>query len=152
MKYLMHIMMGVFLIGLYSCNFDSYLENVQKGLNATPSFKSGIYSYVVIIPNTGCSGCISEAVSFFRNNKDDNIFFIFTNIFSKKDFYLNMGNSIKNKENVFIDINNEFLCEDESINAYPIVIDIRDINYMSWKYLDSGEDLETLFRESDLGE
>ena len=56
-----------------------------------------------------------------------------------------MGAGIENRKNVYIDTKNEFLCEDENINAYPIIVDIRDKSDLSWTYLNPGEDIETMF-------
>lgn len=139
------LLLFVLSLGMSGCRSDNYLSLIQKKLDGVAGFHSSEYSFVVIIPNEGCPGCISEAVNFYQNNRNDSIFFVFTNIFSRKDFRLNMGAGIENRKNVYIDTKNEFLCEDENINAYPIIVDIRDKSDLSWTYLNPGEDIETMF-------
>lgn len=139
----------ILVMWMCSCRSDNYLHIIQEELDEVADFSYNKYSFVVIIPNEGCPGCISEAVNFYHNNLNDSIFFIFTNIFSRKDFRLNMGTGIENRDNVYIDTENEFLSEDENINAYPIVVDIRDRDNLSWTYLNPGEDIETMFKGYD---
>lgn len=62
-----------------------------------------------------------------------------------KDFRLRMGEGIQNKKNIYVDTDNDFLCEDENVNVYPIVIDVREKANLSWTYLNPGEDIETMF-------
>ena len=46
----------------------------------------------IIIPNSGCTGCISNADRFFIDNVErSDIFFVFTKIFSQRDLGLRMG-------------------------------------------------------------
>ena len=146
MKRLLFIMLGVAaMINISGCHSDNYLENIRSGLEDVPNFDYNHYSYVVIIPNAGCTGCISEAEDFFFNNKDESIFFIFTKIFSMKDFRLKVGNRIGNRKNAYVDDENVFMCEDESISLYPIVVDVRDMEHLSWEYLNPGEDMSAMF-------
>ncbi|HJD10966.1 MAG TPA: hypothetical protein H9922_07430 [Candidatus Phocaeicola caecigallinarum] len=144
----MRILYGLLIVVMSmmsSCRPEGYLTMVQKELADVEGFDYKDYSFLVIIPDAGCTGCISEAVNFFLHNQDDRIFFIFTNVFSMKDFRLRMGEGIQNKKNIYVDTDNDFLCEDENVNAYPIVIDVREKANLSWTYLNPGEDIETMF-------
>lgn len=149
MKGLRVFVWAFFLIGLIACHAssDNYVEKMKPELEQISNFSRKKYSFIVIIPNAGCTGCISEAVSFFQNTHDERIFFVFTNISSVKEFRLMMGKSIVGKNNLYVDEDNIFLHEDENVNAYPIVADIRDWNNVSWRFLDPGQDLENLFSD-----
>jgi len=50
------------------------------------------YKYVVLIPKSGCSGCITNAETFFLENSYlEDILFIFTKVQSKKDLRIRVG-------------------------------------------------------------
>lgn len=100
-------------------NFEQLIEKSKKN-----------YSAFVIIPGSGCEGCISDAEKFVTNSaklKEGKIMFIFTNIVSKKLLKLRLGTDVWSLPNIYID----------SINAlhfrsiYPTLIKINpsDNNY-----------------------
>ena len=97
----------------------------------------------IIIPEEGCAGCISEAEDFYMANKErKDLFFIFTNISSIKSIKLRVGKDVEDKENVFLDIDNDFLSEQFNENIYPIVFDIRDKDNITYSFLEPGIDLQ----------
>jgi hypothetical protein len=66
------------------------------------------YSKFLIIPGSGCEGCISKAekyVSDYSAIKKD-IAFIFTNVKSLKILSLKLGSQTLNRENIIIDSSN----------------------------------------------
>lgn len=83
---------------------------------------SDVVAYV-IIPNTGCSGCITSAETFLKNtvSKSDKLRFILTNIASVKMLKLKIGNKIVDHPNVYIDKENMFY--KGSFNSiYPTIL------------------------------
>lgn len=104
------------------------------------------YSHIVVIPELGCGGCISEAENFFRENKEQNILFIFTKISSMKEIRLRLGKMIEQK-NVLIDSEQLYASKDELMNVYPIIIDIRCISQKSWCFLEPGVSYRSLLNE-----
>ncbi len=64
----------------------------------------------LVIPNTGCTGCISSAESLLLENykTTKKIKFILTRIESYKNLYLKLKIDIKNEPNILIDSNNVF--------------------------------------------
>lgn len=65
------------------------------------------YSKFLIIPGSGCPGCISNAEQLVINHNKENrkeVFFIFTNIESVKLLKLNLGKDVTARPNVFLDI------------------------------------------------
>ena len=87
------------------------------------------YEIIVIIPGTGCTGCITEAESFFINNyANEKIKFIFTNILSYKILRLKVGENRLNRKNVLIDKANHFYLDNFEERIYPVRIKIENMN------------------------
>lgn len=63
------------------------------------------YEYVIVIPGSGCTGCITRAESFFVSNVGDSRYlFILTGIVSYKNLERRFGRSgILQRDNVIID-------------------------------------------------
>lgn len=112
----------IFLTGilLVSCNgsykFDSQQEIYnflhQNNINPTVLF---------IIPNRGCAGCISTAEEFFINHdKLEGLYFVFTNIISKKYLLNQLGENCFKSRNVLFDTLNSLSANSE--NIYPQII------------------------------
>lgn len=114
-----------------------YINKTISKLNNIPLFSTSKYNYVIIIPGAGCSGCISEAESFFLENKNDSIFFVFTKTNSIKHLKLRIGESIK-KNNMHIDHDNIFLHYDINKNLYPLIFNLKDKNNIKYDYLNPG--------------
>lgn len=62
----------LFIMSIILCNCSAeekeYAETVVTTLKKN-DVNLTEYSHVVVIPNVGCGGCISEAEHFFRENK-----------------------------------------------------------------------------------
>jgi len=86
------------------------------------------YSYIIIIPESEYSGCITKVEDFYNRNKENkNIFFIFKDILSIK---LKVGKDVIEKGNVYFDKSNTFLSNDYNGNVYPLIFNTKDnINY-----------------------
>lgn len=66
-------------------------------------------SYLLIIPQSGCPGCIDRALKFVQKNtsKDSTFLVVLTNISDKKYFYYLAGANVMDNENIQFDNNNE---------------------------------------------
>jgi hypothetical protein len=114
-------------------------ENILNNLMEIDKFNQRNYTHAVIIPGSGCTGCISEAESFFKENKNENIFFIFTDIFSIKELRLKLKDL--DMDNVFIDEKSLFYIEDEEKNKYPVIVNLMDKNNIKYKIFEPGENM-----------
>lgn len=70
-----------------------------------PEEKLVLYEKCIVIPRSGCAGCISSAMSFVSENIDslDDTLIIFTGIQDLKLLKLRLGNRVINKKNVIVD-------------------------------------------------
>lgn len=136
----------LFIMGILLCNCSTeekeYAENVVATLRKN-DVNLTEYSHVVVIPNVGCGGCISEAEHFFRENKEQDILFVFTKISSVKSLRLRLGDMI-NQKNVLIDSKSLYASQKEEINVYPVIIDIRNENKYTWHFLEPGVSYEKI--------
>lgn len=80
------------------------------------------FDSIVVIPGSGCPGCISEAEKYCRQSLDrqDKVLFIFTNIVSVKGLHNKFsGLDIFHMEKVLIDTNNVYYNAECQGNIYP---------------------------------
>lgn len=133
----------VILLLLFSCKRTvTYEENISNKLDDLDKFNFQKYSHVVIIPGSGCSGCISEAEAFFLENyENDKIFFIFTKINSLKILRLRIGDLL-DRINVLIDLNDIFFIKNSTSSLYPVILNIQNNKIITYKVLDPGENME----------
>lgn len=121
MKVLRRILLFV-ILGLIACsctNNSSYERLLSSLLEKNIDLQD--YSVVVIIPGAGCTGCISQAEDFFRQqmSREDHLF-IFTNITSLKTLKLKMENiDIENLDNTIIDKENLYDIQENQECIYP---------------------------------
>lgn len=116
------------IVFLFSCsgNVDTYDNKLKKGI--LYEFGNDIYnySYVFIIPNTGCTGCIDEAEQFLKDNiENDSMLFILTKINSIKTLRLKLGISLERK-NIYVDKENIFSFAQYKESIYPTVIYLKN--------------------------
>jgi len=89
--------------------------------------KTNEYKNYIIIPNTGCQGCISNAEEFLMSNLNSaKYFFILTNYESKKYLRIKLGDSIFKAKNVFLDSTNKYYPQSFNERIYPISIYINN--------------------------
>lgn len=109
-------------LGILACscaNNASYEKVLSSLLEKNIDLKD--YSAVVIIPGAGCTGCISQAEDFFRQEmwREDHLF-IFTNITSLKTLKLKMeGIDLENMDNTIIDKENLYDIQENQECIYP---------------------------------
>lgn len=82
-------------------------------------------SFIVIIPEEGCGGCITIAEDFYNNfSSKDDILFIFTNVLSVKTLLYKIT---VNDNNTIIDRNNEYISIiPTGKRIYPFILAMRD--------------------------
>lgn len=104
-------------------SFESYLDTVQAN-----------YDYILLIPNSGCTGCISEAEHFFKgHSRQENILFVFTHVISSKDLRIRAGRENLAKKNVLIDKENRFYFKEFEDSIYPVVAVIKNKKVVAFK-------------------
>ena len=115
----------VFLLLVSACT--SY-KSIMNELFAASFKELQPYNTIIVIPEAGCPGCISQAEYYFKQNwADTSTLFIFTNMMSKKMLKGKLK-PIKLEElnNVIIDTNNVFYLPDYHESIYPYVFSVHD--------------------------
>lgn len=80
------------------------------------------YQWIVILPGTGCHGCIQDGEFFMKKNiKNDKVLFILTKVSSLKILQQKLGFQIKEYSNIYIDKENMFDIPSNN-SIYPCVI------------------------------
>lgn len=121
-----------------NCYKTNYIDTVSQSIEFFLSKDSLSYKYVVLIPNSGCSGCISNAENFYLENvNNSDIKFIFTYIASKKNLYLKLNREFLSKNNVYIDLKNDFHFKNFKESIYPIVFFIENGQVVSTASVDN---------------
>lgn len=85
---------------------------------------------IIIIPGSGCEGCISNAENFVisRNPEEDDgkFLYIFTNITSPKILKLRLGETYSDKD-IYLDLKNQLHYK----SIYPVYLEKREGRYIS---------------------
>jgi len=90
-------------------------ESVMKANNINPMD----YKNIIVIPGSGCTGCISEAETYFKQHaKDKENLFVFTAIGDVKILKMKFKDDNVFGDNVFIDERNE-LVDNGFDSIYP---------------------------------
>jgi hypothetical protein len=90
------------------CFATACQEHVEQGINLTrflPAEELARYDRCMVIPRSGCAGCISSTMSFVAANIDslNETLIIFTGIEDFKLLKLRVGVNVLNKKNVLVD-------------------------------------------------
>ena len=106
---------------------------------------------ILIVPNAGCEGCVTEAENFIMNyiSTELNWQVVFTQISSKKTLKLKLGEDIYHHENVYIDSSNHFY-QNSLISLFPTVVytsngEIKEVVQQSPENPNTLADLERFF-------
>lgn len=127
MKRIDFLIILLFSLLCFCCKSNNYYKEISDVIasNLKDSLKS--YDMVVLIPGSGCTGCISGAEYFFIENvKNRKIKFILTYNFSRKSLMLRLGKENINQSNVFIDNDNTFYLKQYEEKIYPVAILVND--------------------------
>ncbi|MCR5276059.1 MAG: hypothetical protein K6D54_00090 [Bacteroidales bacterium] len=117
---------SLLLLAFSGCSnrFDQLLlEKINTSLR---SELSG-YNAVVWIPGIGCSGCITSAEQYYKDNREDTtLLFVFTQVVSKKNLIIRLQeDDIETRSNVLFDNDNCLFIEGDENNIYPYFIEIQ---------------------------
>lgn len=86
------------------------------------------YDTIIIIPSSGCSGCLTKAESFFlSHHEQNNYLFIFTGLYSEKTLSIRLGGRAHiRKKNVILDEDGLFYLSDYPEVIYPYQLRVKD--------------------------
>lgn len=118
----------IFILFINSCAKNNCLTEYNKYLNdfyILNNYDNYSIKNVIIVPNEGCGGCISDATSFFKENlkkNSSNTIVIFTGIYDLKQLNLTVGKSFLKEKNVFIDTENIFM-NSNIASIYPQILE-----------------------------
>lgn len=99
-----------------------YLES--QIINLISSSTKECYDSIIILPGTGCTGCITKIEDFFiENYKNSDFLFVLTNITSVKTMNHKVKDDLTQVANVYLDFENVFSRYESSIYPVSIVID-----------------------------
>lgn len=91
------------------------------GLENFKAIKDKKECKIYVIPNSGCSSCISSAESYaVENSNSDSIIFVFTRITSLKLFKNRFKESFYKKANIVLDTTNLFVFPNPDEEIYPM--------------------------------
>lgn len=86
------------------------------------------YDTIIIIPSSGCSGCLTKAESvFLSHHEQEEFLFIFTGFFSEKSLSIRFGGSTSiYKKNVILDEDGIFYLSDYPDVIYPYQLQVKN--------------------------
>lgn len=118
---LLHILFVVQFLS--SC--VSYEKKVAEELN---NLDLSHYDSVILVPGSGCPGCITMAENYFcQNVQDTSKLFIFTNIISLKGLKGKLrGVDFTHMSNIIFDVDNHFYFPDCVECVYPYCFEIKN--------------------------
>lgn len=126
------VFINLFLIGCQSpqTKFQQAVTTIEH-----KNLKLENIKFIIIIPEAGCAGCISNIEEFYtQNSNNESLFFIFSNIMSQKMLKSKLQ---INNSNTFLDIENKLMeCYPEEKKIYPCILEfeegkIKNIYYQS---------------------
>jgi hypothetical protein len=130
----------IFFIGfmmLYtSCKKNDYASFLKVKSKEKFSHEIKQLKAIIILPNQGCDGCITEVEHFLINSFDkcDNSIFILTKIVSHKILRQKLGDSIYYAANVYVDSTNFFSATSYKEVIYPAILYIKKGDIVDVKY------------------
>lgn len=106
-----------------------FLSNCIERLDITDN-----YQWIVILPGTGCHGCIQDGEFFMKKNIGNNkVLFILTKISSLEILQQKLGLQIKDHSNIYIDKENIFDIPSNN-SIYPCVIKLEKGKILTYAF------------------
>ena len=111
-----------------SCTNSSSVMGVLQPFMDKNNITNGA---ILVVPNAGCSGCISSTEDFIIKNQHrfGDLYVVFTNIQSLKILNARIGEAILSHKNVKLDEDNNYYKE-ELLSIYPHIIYVKDSNFI----------------------
>lgn len=129
-----NLMLIILIVSSCKKNYKDTLQSIVDNENIENVEK---YEAIVIIPGSGCTGCITNAENYFLQNCDNSsTLFVLTHISSLKELKLRLSQSNLDRENVIIDKANKFYAPQYEEAIYPIFCMLRKGRIIDWKLLD----------------
>lgn len=121
------VVLGLVLLVSNSCE-RGYERFVTENLEGVFGDTLKLYSRVIIIPGSGCTGCISSAENYFKSHSDDTTcLYVFTNYYSFKGMKVRLGGSGNIcRRNTFLDSTNVFQNKDFVQCEYPFSVSLQN--------------------------
>ncbi|WP_205720067.1 hypothetical protein [Fodinibius halophilus] len=103
-----------------SCtNKEETIKNTQEKITDFLTTEGIDSDYILLVPNSGCPGCISTAGLFIKDHyQNKNLFVILTRISSVKTFEIRTGIQVDSTSNIIVDQQNHFLINGKN-KIYP---------------------------------
>lgn len=117
------------VLHVFSCSSASeYGKALSEKVSSVLSDDLDSYDCIVIIPGTGCSGCIGNAERYFvQHVRDSRMMFILTGIVSRKNLDIKYRRSgFLERDNVVVDENNSFYFPELHDSIYPFQLVLKD--------------------------
>jgi hypothetical protein len=144
----MRFIILIICVSLISCfgkntnSNDTEMDSINKQFHAAlkkinPEENPTQYKAYVIIPNSGCSGCINDAEEMLKSSikKSNDIKYVLTNIESLKMISNKMGFDVTKNKMIIIDKQNLFNAG-PLISIYPKTLMIRKEDGYVYKKLE----------------
>lgn len=132
------VLLVIVLLSLnISCRKKNYKEHLSKILKSELGISLNKYNLIILIPGSGCGGCISKGEDFFMKNiQNKEIMFILTHNVSNKGLKLRFGSENIKADNVLVDKKNTFYLNNFEEKIYPMAIKINENTIEDIKTLD----------------
>ncbi|MCE7994096.1 MAG: hypothetical protein HEP71_19065 [Roseivirga sp.] len=118
--------LSLLIVVLTSCQSENarILETVKEGMDAT-GFQSLLdKDYLIVLPRTGCTGCIGSVEEFLMSdsrNYSSKLNVLLTDVVSLKTARIKLGEELISSEYIFIDKNSDFY-KGALMSLYPLII------------------------------
>ena len=132
-------MKKILLLFLLTISCDNEYITWQNAINQFYFQALDSIDNIVIIPNEGCGGCITNVTHFFIENYkgkyESNTILVFTGVKDLKQLKIDIGQSLLKYPNVYVDKKNIFRHNTLS-SIYPILIALKNIKVFSINIFD----------------
>ena len=99
------------------------------------------YRHIVLVPNGGCPGCVSEAEDYcIRHQADSTLLFVFTNFVSRKELRIKLGKTLLERKNVWLDDELNLYFPEYKESIYPALIEVKNGKIGRFANLEEAED------------
>jgi hypothetical protein len=133
----LEIIIGLLFFICIRCSDNTYEEKLKIQLRNKFPKELKYLNAIVVLPNQGCIGCISEAENFMisnANKKNLGIKYVVTKIMSRKILNQKLGDSIYFSKALFIDSLNIFSTVGDKYANYPAILYLKNGDFKSIEF------------------